>query len=369
MSTGERSVGPEVLHVVESLGGGVATALEDYIRSSAGCIHTVLAWRRHGAQTGDSLDRLVTRVIPLPHGRLAQILAVRRWVKKLNPDIIHAHSSYAGMYIRLLVCTKAARLVYTPHAYAFERKDVPALVRGLFWLAEAALSLRGGCVAAVSPREAQLAARLPGRQHIVHVPNIVRWPGLIATRPFLGDSTDRTIRVAAMGRVSPQKGPEFLCRAARISKALELPIDWVWIGGGEPAAERMLRDVGVRVTGWLPRAEALQWLAPVDVYAHTAAWEGSPLTILEAAALGLPIVARSSPAVKALGLKVLCDTPEALVKELRRLLDERRRAELAAASRRLAERHDPDSQCRALELVYSLRAEDARIAQGVSAPS
>jgi hypothetical protein len=113
-----------VLHVVESLGSGIATALEDYIRSTPGHAHTVLGYRRTGAQTGDELEHLATRLLLLPEGRLAQIRTVRRWVRELRPDIIHAHSTYAGLYVRLFVRAPAATLVYTPHAYPFGPRPV-----------------------------------------------------------------------------------------------------------------------------------------------------------------------------------------------------------------------------------------------------
>jgi glycosyltransferase involved in cell wall biosynthesis len=352
-----------VLHVVESLGSGVAATLEDYLRSTPEHRHLVLAWRREGAQIGDELERLATRVIPLPHGRLAQLRAVRHWVRELRPDVIHAHSSYAGLYARLLG-TPARSLVYTPHAYAFERKDVPGLVRGAFWGIEAVLSLRGGWVAAVGPREAYLSLLLPGRQTVVYVPNTVR---LVPPGPRArAEGGVSALEVVTVGRITPQKAPGFLLGVVAAARSRGLPLRWTWIGGGDPGEERALRDAGVEVTGWLSRSGSLERLAAADIYVHTAAWEGSPLTILEAAVLGLPVVARRNPALQALGLPVLCDTPEALAAELGRLLDDGQRARLSAQGMELLERHHPDSQRQALRLVYAMAS--GGIAAGTGTP-
>jgi glycosyltransferase involved in cell wall biosynthesis len=344
-----------VLHVAEALSAGIATALEDYIRSTPQHTHLVLGYRRPWAQTGDELERLAARVLPLPEGRLAQIRAVRRWVRELRPDLIHAHSTYAGVYVRGFVRAGGVSLVYTPHAYAFERRDVPAVIRSLYWLTEALLSLRGGCVAAVGTREAELAARLPGRQIVVDLPNVVRTvrpvpPATIREQPA-GDE----LRLAMLGRISPQKGADFFRRAVELSRAAALPIRWVWVGGGDSAHERQLREAGAEVTGWLSRSEALGWLAEADVYVHTAAWEGLPVSVLEAAALDLPIVGRRIPALEALAVPLLCDSPEELVAAVRPLTDERRRDALRAASRLLAARHQPAAQRQALGLAYSAR--------------
>ena len=358
---GRTPSGLHVLHVVEALGSGIATALEDYVRSTPDHRHTVLAYRRPSAQTGDDLERLALRVLRLPEGRLAQIRTVRHWVRTLRPDVVHAHSTYAGVYVRLFARPPVGSMVYTPHAYPFERRDVPAIVRGIYWVVEAALSLGGGCVAAVGPREAELAARLPGRQAVVHLPNIVRD---LRPRPSgpPGQAGSRAgLRLAMLGRISPQKGPDFFGRAARLSQARGLPIEWTWVGGGRPEEERTLREAGALVTGWLPRQEALDHLATADAYAHTAAWEGFPVSVLEAAALDLPIVARRIPALEAFEGPALCDTPEELVAAARSLLDRPAREALRTRSRRLVEQHQPAAQREALERAYAIASARRRL--------
>ncbi|MFX7785070.1 glycosyltransferase, partial [Acinetobacter baumannii] len=64
-----------------------------------------------------------------------------------------------------------------------------------------------------------------------------------------------------------------------------------WIGDGPSSAPR------VRVPGWAARDDVRAELAELDVYFHTAAWEGFPIAILDAAAMGLPILARRIPAL------------------------------------------------------------------------
>jgi glycosyltransferase involved in cell wall biosynthesis len=344
-----------ILHVVEALGSGIATALEQYVRSTPNHRHTVLGYRRASAQTGDELERLGVRVLPLPEGRLAQIRTVRHWVRTLQPDLVHAHSTYAGVYVRLFARPPMASMVYTPHAYPFERRDVPAVLRGGFWLVEAALSLGGGCVAAVGAREAELAAHLPGRQAVVHLPNVVRDLRPRPSGPAGPDAASRgELRLAMLGRISPQKGPDFFARAARLSQAWDLPLRWVWIGGGSPEEEQALREAGAQVTGWLPRQEALDQLASADVYVHTAAWEGFPVSVLEAAALDVPVVARRIPALRALGGAALCDTPEEMTALARSLLDPMAREALRRRSRVLMEHHRPDVQREALQRAYAI---------------
>jgi glycosyltransferase involved in cell wall biosynthesis len=97
----------------------------------------------------------------------------------------------------------------------------------------------------------------------------------------------------------------------------------------------------------------LGWLATADLYVHTAAWEGAPVSVLEASALGLPVVARRSPALAALGLPALCDTPDEMIEMIRSLQDDRRRAELRARCQDVLRRHRPEAQREALGRAYA----------------
>lgn len=353
---------PSVLHVVESLSSGVATALEDYVRSTPEYRHVILSHRRQEAQTGDALDQLASASLALPGGHLARMRAIRRQLRWLSPSIVHAHSSLAGLYTRLGAGSWRRLVVYTPHCYAFERTDVPFLLRAGFWLVEAAMSRTGGYVAASSPREAELARRLGRRTSVVYVPCAPRIGPI--ERPGAGPDRGQGLRVMTVGRLAPQKDPDFFARAARASRATAADTRWIWVGGGRPAYERLLRAAGVEVTGWLTREDSLRWLSTADVYVHTAAWEGAPMSVLEAAALNLPILARRSAALEALGLEPLYDTPEAIVAAMEASLDDRHRERVRACSQRLLERHGADAQRRALEHVYAAAAEAARPAPG-----
>jgi glycosyltransferase involved in cell wall biosynthesis len=343
---------PTVLHVAEALGGGLATALEDYVRSTPEYRHVLLSYRRPDAPTGDSLDELVTEHLTLPHGHLARLRAIRQQLKRLRPNVVHAHSSFAGAYTRLAAGRWRRSVVYTPHCFAFERTDVSLALRAGFWLIEAALSLTGGYLAASSPREAALARRLSSRTTMVYVPCSPYIPPIEPREP--ARKNGRGLRVMMVGRLVAQKDPQFFACAARASRERSPDTQWIWIGGGEPTYDRLLRSAGVEVTGWLTRAESLQRLRTADVYVHTAAWEATGLTILEAAALGLPILARAIPATRSLGLSNLSETPEALAFAVHRANDERVRAQLQRQSQLLLERHRPALQQRALQKVYDL---------------
>jgi glycosyltransferase involved in cell wall biosynthesis len=98
------------------------------------------------------------------------------------------------------------------------------------------------------------------------------------------------VEVVAAGRIGPQRRPE---ACARILEAVKDLAPVAWIGGGpagSPGAAA-LKSAGVPVTGWLPRDEAVSRLAGATVYLHWTGWDGLPLSILEAMARDVVVVA------------------------------------------------------------------------------
>ncbi|MGI8777112.1 MAG: glycosyltransferase [Acidimicrobiales bacterium] len=343
-----------MLHVVVRTGSGVAAAIGDHMAAMPEFDHHLLVSRDETCPIGDHLERRATSVIDLPAGHLAPIRRLRDVSRELAPDVVHAHSSHAGAYVRLaLGAQQQARVVYTPHCYAFERTDVAWPVRSAFWLVEAALSFRGAQVAACSPLETTLARSLPGRQQVTYVPNIA--PDL----DLDGADPSPTMRVSAAGRVSAQKAPWLFAAAARRNREDANPAEWVWIGGGDHDQEAVLRAAGVAVTGWLPRDEAVRCLARSHVYVHTASWESAPMTILEAAAIGVPVVARRTRAMEALGIAPLFDSETGLLE----LLADFPGGPSADLARRCGEairlEHTLHAQARALDIVYGRAQETA----------
>ncbi|TME46640.1 MAG: glycosyltransferase [Chloroflexi bacterium] len=108
------------------------------------------------------------------------------------------------------------------------------------------------------------------------------------------------LRVAGCGRLTPQKHPEFFAAVARLSSAADLPFTFTWVGDGPAHYRKLLLRSGVTVTGWLSSDDVAKQLAQCTVFLHTALYEGSPFALLDAAALGLPVVGRPVPGLREL---------------------------------------------------------------------
>jgi glycosyltransferase involved in cell wall biosynthesis len=301
----------KILHITESLGGGVTTALHSFIVNAPQAEHYLLAAIRPGDDTRLPWNNIVTQQWRLPRAPWAAIQTIRQTYAKLQPDRVHLHSSYAGAWGRLAGLPRE-RIIYTPHCYAFERRDLAAPLRTIFYGVEQLLSFGGKFLAAVSPHEADLARRMRGKQQIIFLPNVATLPPeILPLRQHHQRNPTAPLRIAMAGRLAPQKDPAFFAATAQAAKAAGLKATFIWLGGGKPQGEEKLRAEGVQVSGWLGHHELLEQLARCDLYFHTAAWESCPMAILEAAALGIPIMARKIPSLDALPLQDTMANPAA----------------------------------------------------------
>lgn len=354
----KRSARPTILHVAEAWGGGVQAVILDYVRAVPEARHLLLMAERHGCRIAADAEAAFEGTWRMPPGQLARILTVGRLFRQLQPDVVHAHSSLAGGYVRLAASVPTERIVYTPHCYAMERGDLARYAIAAVWAAERVLSWRTGTVAAVSPREVDLAQALRKRQRAFHVPNLVpRQEGAAELpRPESSPATaggglpPRTI--AAVGRLCAQKDPTFFAEAAAEGQRLMPSSNWFWLGDGDPGHREQLEQAGVTVTGWLDRRVVHRLLAQADVYAHTALWEGAPMTLLEAVGLGRPVVARRIPALESLNVPDLVDTPRELAASALSLLMRDPGADAGETLADLFSEHNPEHQRMLLRHVY-----------------
>lgn len=298
-----------VLHIVDRVSGGVPVAARTYIRHGADDVEHVVLTPSEGADAPWG----AVAVLDLPDGHGRRVRAVRDAVRRVGPDVVHAHSSFSGVYARLALGRRGRRgrprVVYSPHCFAFERTDVARPVARAYRMIESALGRRTDVLAACGPGELRIAegfASLRGRAALV--PNVATVPER-AVRPWQGG----TLRVAMSGRVSTQKGPEAFVALIHQLRGAGVDTAPVWIGSGDADTTRTLEGAGVEVTGWLDHESTADALAAADVYVHTAAWEGFPLAVLDAHACALPILVRPIAAFAGLPPSLTTDVLPAMI--------------------------------------------------------
>ena len=292
--------GVRILQVIEPSGGGSGRHVVDLSEALIDAGHQVaLVYSPLRAE-----PRFETEVAALPLAALerlplrreiglwdfAALRALNRLIARLGPfEILHGHSAKAGALARLAHAPGAAR-VYTPHALAM--MGAAGLAKTAAGVVEFGLArARTDAVVAVSTEEAAVARRwgLPkDRLHIV--PNgLARAPhrDRSAARRTM-DVSDSALIVGFVGRLSPQKDPVRFARAVRLAKQDNPRILGVMIGAG-PLAEAVA-EAGGEAARSIGDADARRLMAGFDLFVMTSRYEADAYALIEAAALGLPIV-------------------------------------------------------------------------------
>jgi glycosyltransferase involved in cell wall biosynthesis len=294
-----------ILHVTETFSAGTGSAIIGYAKAiqSQGIESHLLAQDRGSGlleELGESSPFVTARIIP--QGLTHLWRAVGSAIEETKPDIVHLHSSKAGGVGRLrLMLRHTPVIVYSPHCFAFERRDIPKPYRWAYRGVEFLLARRTATIVCVSPHEAELAKKLGSKAHVIHLLN--SFPGQRdapagAVITSATTSATDTMRIVTVGRVAPQKDPDMFSQIVSMLRAGD-DVEATWVGDGAGHARDELERSGVEVTGWLPAEQVPDAIAGHSAYLHTAGWEAAlPISAIDAMAAGLPVVVRRNPAYR-----------------------------------------------------------------------
>lgn len=288
-----------IVHCIESTATGTLSIMTLAVNHQAkvGKSVTVIYSRRD--ETPDNLETLfhdsvnLVEVSMKPKDILITIIKLRALLGKINPDKVHCHSSFAGFIGRLAAIGLKADVYYSPHCISFMRKDISKLKSFLFKALEAVACIKPSTYIACSESE-----RLAIKQALPFV-DVKLLENAVDLSEFNASSRQATktngqlgpYKIMTVGGIRPQKGPaEFALIASQFE---DKDLEFIWVGDGDDAHRQALIESGVKVTGWKSRSEVIELLYQSDLYLSTALWEGMPVSVIEACAAGLPVVARN----------------------------------------------------------------------------
>jgi glycosyltransferase involved in cell wall biosynthesis len=301
-----------VLHVMEATIGGTRRHITDVAREQRARgieVHLAVSTERQPDFEGDlaRLEQDGVHVTRLPMVRaidpkldFAHWRALARHMERVRPDVVHTHSSKAGVLGRAAsIASGIGKRVHTPHTFAFLFDAMFSPVkRRLFRGIEAYLADETQAVIAVSSSEARTFRKsgVVPESRIRVVPNGIDpscWrSALPVARASLGFRDGEPL-AAVVGLLNVAKGQDLALEMLALPGLERLQI--VFAGHGEMRAklEEQARRLGVdgrvRFLGYRTDVPAL--LATADFTLVPSRWEGMPYVVMESMACGRPVVA------------------------------------------------------------------------------
>lgn len=233
-------------------------------------------------------------------------LAYRRLVRllrNLRPDIVHTHSSKAGILGRFAAARAGLPVVHTIHGASFHYGQSPLAYRTYLAL-ERAAARRTDCFISVAD---DMSAEYV-RAGIAPPDQFVTVYSGFDVEPFLHPPRDRQdvrrelgldesdLVVGKVARLFHLKGHEFLIRAASDIVAAEPAVKFLLVGDGilREQYEREIADRGLTrhfvFTGLVPPDRIPELMAAMDIVVHTSQWEGLARVLPQGLIAGKPVV-------------------------------------------------------------------------------
>jgi glycosyltransferase involved in cell wall biosynthesis len=361
----QKATSPRVLHVSQPTDGGVRRYLVAVCADQVARGWQVAVACPEGPLAVD-LDALGIPRRSWPATRspgpsiAGETLALSRIIHDVAPDLVHLHSSKAGLVGRLVI-RRRRPTIFQPHGWSW--LAATSTVKWLTTRWERVASRWSTAIVCVGHDE--LAA---GRAAGIRAPMRVVRNGVDRARfPVAGEAGKSRARrelgipenvalVVCAGRVTRQKGQDVLLAAWPSVRAQCANAQLAIVGDGELLAElRRRADSSVRFVP--PTSDIAGWLAAADVVTVPSRWEGLPLIALEAAAVGRGVVGTAVAGLTecvtpATGALVAPENPRELANALaRRLCNPSLAAAEGRAAALLATQFD---QQRTLEVLAQL---------------
>lgn len=276
----------KVLHVGEYVRGGLATYMNELLEYQSGVeqiteLNLLLGSRSQGEEFALSPERIHYYYFDRQvHKAIPAILQITRHVRKLQPDIIHVHSSFAGFLTRAacLFFRQQPRIIYCAHGWSFNMEISPFKKR-LLAIVERILALKTDLIINISDFEYEQACahKLPPEKMVI-IYNGVR-EAQSALEPIL--PLDKAcINLLFVGRFDRQKGLDIILSvfANQPYKHIKLYLlGEIVLGNLRPGI-----PPGVVNLGWVDARDIDDYYCLFDAVIIPSRWEGFGLVAIEA---------------------------------------------------------------------------------------
>lgn len=233
------------------------------------------------------LNRFLKREISVIND-IRAFLKMNSFLRKIRPDIVHLHSSKAGIIGRLSCSYLSIPAIFTAHGWGFT-EGVPSLRRYIALFAE---KLVGPCschIITVSEYDRKLALKYKvieaGKISVIH--------NCIADLQFERTISAQRIQIVMVARFAHPKNHDVLFNTLKSLEYLKWELQLVGDGPLLADCKRRVEDLGLssRIHFQGAHSQVPLVLANSHIFVLTSQYEGFPICIVEAMRAALPIIA------------------------------------------------------------------------------
>ena len=316
------------------------------------------------------IPSLLRRISPLHDIRALYDLV--GLIKAEKPDVVHTHTSKAGILGRLAAkIARVSTVVHTPHGHVFFGHFGPVLSRIFLWVERLIAPLTDRVVALTAGESKDYAdLKLYPREKIaaihsgVDVEKFKKVPvGAVEKKRSLG-LEQKGLVVGFIGWLLPIKGPMHLLKAMEDVWRDHDDTSVVFIGKGDldvdlrAEALKISANGRVNFLGW--RSDIDEIMPVFDIFVLPSLNEGMGRVLVEAMAAGKPIVASNVGGIPDLvqhgynGLLVPPGDEKALAAAIRQLIDDPDKAKIMGQrGRELCHQFSVESMVEKIDALYT----------------
>ncbi|MDR9744144.1 glycosyltransferase [Paenibacillus taichungensis] len=287
----------KILHIGEYVVGGMATYLNEVVAYQRQHYDVYLLMSANNSATSFDLEQdhiLQYKYKRHPKYFLSAMWQIYQTIRKLKPDIIHIHSSFAGLLVRGLffVLPRKAHIFYCSHGWAFLMDTKPLYKKGYLFI-EKLMSYKTDVIINISKHELESSIKLglsASKSKLVY--NGVRERESVNFN--LWNEADREpeiVRLLFVGRYDRQKGLDVLLQILNDYPELQNYIRLYVIGDSVLENNEWNFPDNVIRLGWVNNADIDRYYQQCDAVIMPSRWEGFGLVAVEAMKNFKPVIA------------------------------------------------------------------------------
>ena len=284
----------KILHVGEYVNGGVATYLRTLLSGlqKYDDVENYLLISEYKSQQG--WENITKKVFYYKYKRsifniFSAIKQIHAVIEDVNPDIIHVHSTWAGLFVRLpyLFRKRKAKIIYQSHGWAF-LMDTSNYKKNIYALIERILSISTDKIINISNYEQNQAIKYGlNKNKMIMIYNGVKDKENNSNLKLNWDKNK--INLLFVGRMDRQKGLDLFLDVYDKMKIKNMHL---YVIGTSVLDDNLPKSTEyVTYLGWVDNKDIDTYYQACDAVIMPSRWEGFGLVAIEAMRNLKPVIA------------------------------------------------------------------------------